>query len=189
MTVSGTTGATIPASGGATKPVDGGGIAPAPSPYPQPVYPPTMWDLQGSSISDISKGVLALYDRDGNGSISGKETTRTVTYDYGWGYSYTETLSIDRLVKAADANHDGRLTSNELTRALRRFDTGDQYGNYDPALVGTLPNKGRERTAHDGRLSGSEFSDMMNRVGEYNIAYNDYGTKPIPAPGPGTPGL
>ncbi len=97
-----------PAPGAPLPPPDHGYPLPTPMPMPEPDYfnppigkppigypiptkkPTNMWHLEGRSIRDIAKGIVAMYDQDGDGRVSAQEAVRVqrqhAKYDGWYGY-------------------------------------------------------------------------------------------------------
>ncbi|MCB0880178.1 MAG: hypothetical protein KDC46_14490 [Thermoleophilia bacterium] len=155
------------AKGGTATLLSGGWIPPHQYP-PTPIQPTprSMWDLEGGSIRDIARGIITLYDQNGDGRVSGAEAVR-VQRDNSNGFWYggtrVDVYSMTKLLFAADRNHNGMVGVGELTRHLRTFDTGaGWYG-----IRGTKFGRGG---SGDGRLSGSEFSRFMQQSGEQHVA-------------------
>jgi hypothetical protein len=148
---------------------------PGPMPFPAPpvpggygpARPTTMQQLAGRSIGDIARGIIALYDADGNGRISADEAVRVQRQHGmhglmipGGGGTRVDVYAMTRLLVSADANGNGKVGVGELTRFLRRFDTGDNWSSKFGVRTG----------AGDGRLTGSEFQRFMERAGERHVA-------------------
>lgn len=145
-----------------------------------PMAPPGMHGLSGGTTRDIARGILELYDRDHNGTISSDEAVR-VQREYGgfnggmiqvpgFGGHTVDVFSMTKLFIKADANRNGRVGVNELSKVLEGFDTGDRYRGVLHQMGGLEQlHGGLRKTAGDGRLSGSEFDRFMQVLGEQHV--------------------
>jgi hypothetical protein len=183
---------TPPATGcghGKTPPITPAPV-PAPQPYPMPdpyigPVPPAppandMWSLQGQSTKSIARGILEMYDADRNGTVSTDEAVR-VERDYGYGGQFygtgfpgfggtqVDVYSMTKLLFNADANKNGKVGINELSRHLRSFDTGDSWGMMVPDQLGKGGKPLGVNGKGDGVISGSEFQRFMEKSGEQHI--------------------
>lgn len=151
-----------------------------PPPGMPPMAPPGMHGLSGGTTRDIARGIVELYDRDHSGTISSDEAVR-VQREYGgfnggmiqlpgFGGQSVDVFSMTKLFIKADANRNGRVGVNELSKVLQGFDTGDRYRGVLHQMGGVEQlHDGFRKTAGDGRLSGSEFDRFMQDLGEQHV--------------------
>lgn len=132
-----------------------------------------------TSIQRLSRQIMNQYDRNNDGAIQlgrhrNNEASR-IQRDHQSGYDYdivtVTKYSHDQLFRAADRNHDNRVTQRELEQVMRTFDR-----NRDGKLENQGPFWDRKGELQNFNRAYQERSEVIDR---------DFIRKPRPYPGHG----